>query len=428
VRSLRGCWSALPLLLACLVCSPATAEEKSVAALKQRIVELEARLADLERLVGDIRSPDALEVAVVEPQREPVEPGDAVKASPPQSIEIGGALRFNLLYRDDLESSVGKRGESGLDIFRLNVDGAIDRLLVSAEYRFYPFMDVLHHGWVGYRFADDGQLEAGITQVPFGLLPYAAHNAWFGVPYYIGMADDYDIGVKYHRQDGPWNAALAFFKGEELGDASNLERYSFDLVRVDDQQNEESNQFNARLAYTFGLGSSCETEVGGSMQLGEVYNDRTDNRGDRWAGAAHIDSRCGRWNFQLQGAAYDYAVENPSGIDRDTVRMGAFAGSYDVASEGRVLVANVAYNLPPRWTFIDSITCYNDYSWLDKSLSGARDSHINTLGCAVGSGPLFSYFDYILARNMPYFGEGSLAAGGEDDWQSRLNINIGYYW
>ncbi|WP_020207792.1 porin [Gilvimarinus chinensis] len=391
--------------------------QAQIEALKQRIEVLESQQSKVVEQNLELAELPAerKEAAVINKVEEP-------------AIDIGGALRFNLIYRDDVDASVGKKGESGLDVFRFNVDGKIDDFLISAEYRFYAYMNVIHHGWVGYEFEDQSQLQLGISQVPFGLLPYASHNAWYGVPYYVGLADDYDMGIKYVRNDGPWSSQLAFYKNEELNDATNLDRYGFDLVRVDEQQNEETNTVNGRLAYTFGLDSGCETELGASIEAGQIYNTTTDSSGDRYAGAAHLDSRCGRWNFQLQGTTYEYDAKDPSGVDPSTVRVGAFAGSYDIDSDADVMVANVAYNVPSPWRLIDSLTCYNDYSRLSKSIAGAVDSEINTTGCAIGSGPIFTYVDYILAKNMPYFGAGSLAAGGEDDWQGRFNINIGYYW
>ncbi|UTF58593.1 porin [Gilvimarinus sp. DA14] len=392
--------------------------------LQEQIEILQQRIEALERQQNSVAEQN---LGAVELAAEREDASEAKEADEPP-IHIGGALRFNVIYRDDVDASVGKKGESGLDVFRLNVDGKLNDFLISAEYRFYAYMNVIHHGWVGYEFDDDSQLQVGISQVPFGILPYASHNAWYGVPYYVGLADDYDMGVKYVRSDGPWSSQLAFYKNEELNDATNLDRYAFDLVRVGEQQNEETNTFNGRLAYTFGLDSGCETEVGASVEVGQMYNASTDSNGDRYAGAAHLDSRCGRWNFQLQGTSYEYDAKDPAGVDPSVVRVGAFAGSYDIDSDADVLVANIAYNLPSPWRLIDSLTCYNDYSLLDKSIHGAVNSEINTTGCAIGSGPLFTYVDYIMAKNMPYFGAGSLAGGGEDDWQGRFNINIGYYW
>lgn len=430
-----------------------TGTDYSTEALLKRIEALEERLRKLENqdqgagdesppVVAEWSQSSAVQVSTEDiiPRRGPAdELSDAVPgtermavtdqpAEPEPSIHVGGALRFNLVHRDFVDASDGKRGESGLDVFRLNIDGELNNILISAEYRFYSYMNTIHHGWLGYEFSDKSQLQVGIHQVPFGLLPYAAHNAWFGVPYYLGLADDYDMGVKYVRNDGPWNTQLAFYKNEELNDATSLDRYSFDLVRSGNQQNEQTNQLNARVAYNVGAGTACETELGGSAQVSEVYNEDTNSRGDHWAAALHLDSRCGRWNFQLQGIRYSYSPANPAGVPDNVVRVGAFGSSYDIAAKGRILTANVAYNFDSPWPQIDQITCYNDYSRLFKDLSGSIDSQINTLGCAIGSGPLFTYIDYIFANNMAFFGNGSMAGGGEDTWRSRFNLNIGYYW
>ena len=428
MRRVNGDWRMYGLAALLLAMPLQAVADESVEALRAELERLKARIEQLEReRANPVREVD-LGSAVSGTERvsqdseatEPVEP----------DVHVGGALRFNMVHRDFSETSKGKRGESGLDVFRLNVDGEIDNILVSAEYRFYSYMHTLHHGWIGYQFNDDSQLQFGVHRVPFGLQPYPAHNAWFGVPYYVGLGDDYDMGIKYQREDGPWQWQVAFYKNEELNDATSPERYSFDLVRNGDQQNEEINQWNGRGAYTFGLGTACETEVGGSLQAGEVYNATTDRRGDHWAAAAHLDSRCGRWHFQVSGIRYDYNPINPEGVSSDSVQVGAFAGTYDIASNADILVTNVAYNLPSPWKRIDSITCYNDYSQLFKDETGARDSRINTLGCAFGMGPLFTYVDYIFANNMAYFGDGSLAGtgAGDDDWHSRFNVNIGFYW
>lgn len=451
-RRRLGRYPGATLLLVCIASGPASAAEpdsrvdalqQEVEALRERLEQLEARLAEEQSDAGADGDEDA--VVATEALAETGEagslegPGEAVPgtervedeaATEPADtdIHIGGALRFNLVHREFSPASRGKLGESGLDLFRLNVDGELSNILISAEYRNYAYMQTLHHGWVGYQFEDESRIQFGIHQVPFGLLPYAAHNAWFGVPYYAGLADNYDMGVKYQRDDGPWSTQLGFYKNEELNDVGNLDRYGFDIVRVGEQQNEEINRSNARLAYTFGRGSGCELETGGSLQRAELHNTVTGRSGDHWAAAAHLDARCGRWNLQLQGSRYDYNPVNPAGVDDSTMRLGAFAGSHEIAASGDIAVANLAYNFDPPWRSIDQLICYNDYSRLSKDIAGARDSQINTLGCAVGTGPIFTYVDYILARDMPFFAGGSMAGGGDDDWHGRFNINIGFYW
>jgi hypothetical protein len=350
---------------------------------------------------------------------------DSEKTNP---VTFGGALRFNYFVKDFDESIRTRRGDMGFDIFRINADGNFDQLFLSAEYRFYSYMSTIHHGYVGYKFDNNRQVQGGITKVPFGLLPYAAHNFWFGVPYYLGFSDDYDSGVKYITQTGSWDLRAAFFKNAELGDAGNLERYSYDPVTTGTATNEETNTFNGRAAYTFNKGSGCEHEVGLSGQWGQLFNIDTGKKGTHWAGAAHLDSHCGRWNFQLQTLRYGFAPKNPPGIPSDTVTLGAFAGSYDAAARGNVYLFNAAYNVPPPWPQIKLLTCYNDYSVLNKDKASFSNSYLNTTGCLINTGPTYIYVDIIRARNMVFFSDGSLAGGGSDDWHTRFNINFGIYW
>jgi hypothetical protein len=387
-------------------------------ALKERLEQLEARLEASEQ-----NSDRAAKEAVTET--------DTDTQVAKEDFTIGGALRFIYVWKDFDAATETRRGDIGLDLFRLNVDGQHNNILLSTEYRFYSYMNTIHHGWIGYDFGDAGQAQAGITQVPFGLLPYAAHNFWFGIPYYIGLADDYDAGIKYLRNSGPWNLQLAAFKNAELGNAADLERYSFDPAVVSGNplaQNEQTNTFNARLAYTLGQETGCSHELGGSAMWGELYNRATDDKGDYWATALHSDSRCGRWNFQFEAGRYEFDPRNAPGVSNETITLGAFAGSHEIAAKANFGVVNVAYNLPVTWPGISSLTCYNDFSVLDKDPDSFENSYINTTGCAIGSGPLFTYVDIIRGRNALFFGNGSLAGGGDDDWNTRFNINVGYYW
>jgi hypothetical protein len=221
---------------------------------------------------------------------------------------------------------------------------------------------------------------------------------------------------------------LAFFKNAELGDAANLDRYSYDPVTTDTARNEETNTVNARVAYTFGRDSDCSNEVGVSGQWGRLYNPDTEDSGHQWAAAGHLDSRCGRWNVQLEGGRYAYSPRNPNGISADSITLGAFGGTYDVAAKGNFAVVNVAYKVPVAWQGVDLLTCYNDFSVLDKDKGSFAGSYINTTGCAVGVGPTFTYIDVIRGKNAVFFDNGSLAGNGNNDWNTRFNINLGYYW
>ena len=54
-----------------------------------------------------------------------------------------------------------------------------------------------------------------------------------------------------------------------------------------------------------------------------------------------------------------------------------------------------------------------------------EDTVMNVLGVAVSAGGLYTYFDLVTAKNQPFVG-GTLA-GNSGDYNTRFNINIGYY-
>ncbi|MEX2489180.1 MAG: hypothetical protein WD356_06570 [Pseudomonadales bacterium] len=431
------CLSACGLLTVIGFISPVAAHdsglEEELQSLRERVAALEQALErqssssipkpmpGLQEQVVSTQKWQSDEVATREPEPE--------QSRPEQSaFDLGGALRFTY-YDSDFDDNVeDTRGRAGLDIIRLNAAGEFNQFELAAEYRFYPFMNTIHHGWLKYRFDEQREIEGGITQVPFGLLPYAAHNFWFGIPYYLGFADDYDLGIKYRHDAGPWSTQLGFFKNEELGDSTNLDRYSFDPVSVGDARNEETNTVNLRTVYTHNTGPLCTHEAGVSGQYGELYNRDTRKDGSHWAIAGHLDTRCGRWNLQLEYGRYNFEPENPAGVDDNVIRLGAFATSYDIAAEGQFAVANIAYNIPVNWPGVDLLTCYNDFSVLDKRASQFDNSWLNTTGCLLSTGFIFTYIDVIRGKNAPFIGNGSLAGGGTDEWDTRFNINLGIYW
>lgn len=343
-------------------------------------------------------------------------------------VKLGGALRFNYYIRDFNKGQKTRRGDLGFDIFSISAKGKFGRLYLSADYRFYSYMNAIHHGYVGYRFSRHLKAEAGITRVPFGLLPYAAHNYWFGVPYFMGLSGAYNSGVKFIERRGAWNAQLAFFKNGAIGNAADLNRSSYDPVTVGVAANEQTNTVDGRLAYTIGKDSGCENEVGLSAKRGQLFNVDTGRNGKAWAGALHLDSHCGRWNFQFETARYGFDPVNPPDVPRDTITLGGFAGSYAASARGELFVANVAYNLPVSWPGLKLLTCYNDFSMLHKDVAGFSNSSINTTGCLLHVGPTYTYIDLIRAHNMVYFGNGSLAGGGTGGWKTRFNVNFGIYW
>ncbi|MEK8021518.1 MAG: hypothetical protein VSS75_031970 [Candidatus Parabeggiatoa sp.] len=346
-------------------------------------------------------------------------------------LKLGGVLGLNYSYRDFADESETKFGDTGFDSLTLKLDAKHGDFSLSTSYMWFSYMDILYHGWVGYDFSKTSQLQVGVTQVPFGILPFASNNWWWGINHYLGLEGDHDFGVKWVYDPKPFNVQLAFFKNAEWGNPNKHERYFYDVVTQDEQANEETNQLNGRIAYTIEHGDLGSTEIGFSGEYGQLYNRLTDDTGDHWAGDIHLMGQYGRFNLKLELAKYKYDPKNPIGMSRETILMGGLGDAYPVASEGTVVVANVAYDVPINGSVVKSLTFYNDYGVLLKGEEGFEDSHLNITGCLIKTGPINTFVEFIAGKNMPYVGapiESAFAAGNpEANWEKRFHINMSYH-
>jgi hypothetical protein len=443
---------------------------EEIKALRSKVTEMgamEKRLAELETIVAAQQAQSATAATkptatttLDEKSRPMIKEAVEEVFEEKHPIHVGGALRVNYGYQDWNERKDDTYGDAAFELFRLNIDGEIKDWIVSAGYRFYPGYDfhTIHHGYVGYNVSDKWQVQAGVHQVPFGLQPFASHNFWFSGAYYVGLEDDYDMGIKGLYNDGPLNLTLAFYKNGELGNASDTERYSTDVifnVANDDSDfdfdnndgaqvdgNEETNQVNARLAYTIDHGDLGNTEFGVSGEWGQLYNNITRDTGDHWATGLHMNGNYGNWNVQLEYVSYEYAPENPESveypkdsgkfisIDDDIITMGCFGGSWGVPAEAEIGIVNVAYTIPMNLTWLDSITLYSDNTFIDSAAGNQPNSWQNVVGASLASGPIYTNIDVISAENMIFSGGNMVdkTVDNNDERTTRFNLNVGYYW
>ena len=153
------------------------------------------------------------------------------------SIDFGGALRYNYYVKswDGQEANRDKGGDFDLDTIRFEADGSYSDLDISAEYRFYAGYHMLHHGYIGWNHTETSKFLLGVSQVPFGIQPYASHNWFFDVGYYVGLEDDYDAGLQWLTYGDNWDLKLGFFKNDEgnyTGNSMDSARYSYDVVNA----------------------------------------------------------------------------------------------------------------------------------------------------------------------------------------------------
>ena len=354
----------------------------------------------------------------------------AVEADEQQDgINVSGTVRVNFAYKDYSESSKDKGGDLAFDMAAIKFNGKLGDWGLASEYRFYDGWQALRYGYGFYDFNSDWQLQFGVNQVPFGNPGFISNSFWFGVPYYLGFEDDYDLGVKGVYSSGAWGTEIAFYKNAEYG-AGRADRYSTDLysgiVNGTEYNNEETNQLNFRQTYEMSY-EGGRTVFGASVEFGQIYNNKTGNNGDRYAVALHVDSSYQGWNLQLQAMQYDYDAADA--VDSNKIAVAAYNWQYEIAAKAQAYSVNIAKTLSTDW---GSLKFYNDFGMVtpDVADDSYDTSYQNVTGCAIAAGATYTMVDFIVGKNMYAStrdnGHVGLPEVG-DSWDKRININFGYY-
>jgi len=352
------------------------------------------------------------------------------------SINVGGAVRFQYSNEGYDRDNRERGGDLDFDVFRLNFDGQVKDIQLSAEWRWYQYMNVVHHAWLGYDFTEASSIKIGIQQVPFGVRPYNSHSFFFSSNFYVGLEDDYDTGLNYEYKRDGWSFDLGYYFNDELGGidgyvSNRNDRYSYDVVGVrntgegiydapdDNSTMAEAATWNSRIAYKLNVSDSVNVEAGLSGQYGQLVS-ATENIGDRNAYAAHLVINIDRWNLQLQSTRYEYNLET----DEEAIVVGSYAFNDTIAAKADTYTANLAYSLPVNLGPVSNLTFYNDYSIVKNKSSDLKDTMMNVTGVLVSAGSLYTYIDFVRAQNQPFIG-GSMA--GDGGVHHRVNANFGFY-
>lgn len=385
-----------------------------------------------------------------------------------EGFTFGGAIRYNIASENYESEPTTTNTYATWDTWRLNVDGSMGGINLSFEYRFYPTFNThfIHHGYFGYDFSDNLNMQLGVTQVPFGNLTFNSHSWWFLTPYYVGLEDDYDMGVKFDYDISEnLNLKAAYFRqaepaGPSYGSASfggpAAGTYSYNVINDDGSIRpsgtpaslRELNQFNARLGYMLFEG----TEIGVSGQIQGLHNSELDDTEYGHAMSIHANSNFGDFNFKFQYTNYDYAAKDNEGNTVDVVQMGAYGDQYygdGVAARADMISLGLAYGIDVDMGPISNIQPYIDYTIMTKDGSmevegeeyDFADSHMLVPGFLITSGNIFTYVDFAMGKNHAWltdsfgtgFGAGHTDGNGvpnttdDMDWNLRFNINMGYY-
>lgn len=422
-----------------LVASTAAADDMSAAtgnpSTQQILQELEQLKQRVEKLQADLERERERNDQLAEKQKQATAKAskaqELAEAAQP-SIDVGGAVRFNYTVADNDEANKDRGGDLNFDTFRLNFDGEIGGAILSAEWRWYEYMSVIHHAWVGYEFTDDLIARAGVFQVPFGVLPYNSHNFYFSSLYYVGLEDNYDFGVGTTYEPGDWRFDLALLKNDERG-GSSTESYSANVVGYNyhdtgaidadggAKNSQAVNTLAARAEYDYQVSDKLTLKPGASLKYGQIDGDTSGGDGDYYAAAAHLVADYDRWNLQLQYTDWEYDLDDPNA---EFINYGYYNGLYTGPLSAKAVTANVAYTLPVEWGPVTSLSFYNDYSLIFDKNADFEDTYMNVTGMAVSAGGIYAYFDIINGENQPFVANGMTSDG---DANTIFNINVGYY-
>ncbi|MCY3825765.1 MAG: hypothetical protein OXG10_00050 [Candidatus Dadabacteria bacterium] len=409
-------------------------------ALKQHIEYLEG---ELELTRQKLAESEALAVA-----EQPEEP----KKSP---IRIGGAMRANHAYGD----YDGRRGEnigdSDFELMRLNVDLDYNGVIGRAEYRYYDDYSMMHTAWLGYTSDGFGTLKAGIVRVPFGPGAWGVSNSWFfDQHYYVGLSDDMDLGVRWTRAFGDLTVDLAYYledEGHWDGSSKDSARYSYDPVKWSSTADaegtveagatngfEERHQVNLRLIYSTGsIG-----DIGMSFQYGGLEGTGVDDSGaSHLAVSAHAVTPLRDFSLHSQISYYNYDItdDTPWGTG-DLIPMGAFNFAWPVASEAWIPAVSLRYNgiNAADISWLDGVTPYVEWSSIMNKKGDLNSSSLWTFGTMWYWGSLYIYTELGLSDGNYFvggegddyssiYGVNDFGASGNNEWQKRFNVNVGYY-
>ncbi|MCC5854683.1 MAG: carbohydrate porin [Idiomarina sp.] len=361
---------------------------------------------------------------------------DSIASTPSEDgITLGGAVRFQYVLADYDSGQKSRGGDLGFDIFRLDFNGRMGDVILSAQYRWFEYMDAFRHAYFGYHFTEEWQGQAGIVIQPFGVMPYNSHSYFFNSTFYVGLEDNPGAGIRFLRRSEHWDLDFAFILNDELGGSTGFvrslaDRYNYDVVGIrlpgegiyDDplQLAGENNTFMTRVARKWHFDETRMLELGVSAQIGD-FHDGEQSVGDRRNYGVHAVYNTGPWEFHAQYATYDYKLD----IENIGVVLGAYAYFDTIPTSADIYTGNIAYNLPVSLGPISHLTFYNNYSLITNKRGLNDDTTMNVLGVAVTAGGMYTYIDLVTAKNQPFIGGTIGEDGGSTN--TRFNINFGYY-
>lgn len=353
---------------------------------------------------------------------------------PKLKVDLGGTLRFNYNYSSWKPNQKKRGGDFGYDVFRINVDAMYKKLELHLDQRFYAASSggtFLKYGWFQYNLNKKSHLKFGLIPTYFGTQPFNSNSWFFSLPYYLGFEDDYDMGLSYDYKNDKIELDIGFYKNAETlnfsdNDPISDSRYSYDFSG----RNMEINQLNFRFNYK--IEEKIKHNIGTSFQYGGIWNIDTQDIGTQAALGIHHDMSYKRWNLKSQLTIYENKPKNLEGESNDIIEMTAYGSPYNTAAKATIYSIALAYKIPIKKDILDEVKIYNDYAYMDKFVKSWEDTQMNVTGILLSAKSVYIHFDYALGLQHPWLGpqySDALSTGDtSNSWESRFNINIGFYY
>lgn len=373
------------------------------------------------------------------------------------NTNLGGSIRANYVLGDYVKTGTGaaQRGGDGgnmvLDVFTVKAKSNWEHFETTLEYRWYNGYNFFHTAMLEAK-AFGGSMKLGVTRVPFGVGAFGPANSWFfDQHFYLGLADDMDLGVHFSKNYETLSVDMAYFFSSEWqgkGASTSSSRYGYDIVNENNKNGlyEEEHQLNLRIVKSVKLG--FEFHPGASVQYGQLSGiNGLSEDSDALAIALHTKINLSQWTFLIQGTHYYYDAQYSAlakttlGVDDDLIGMGAYDFAWPVASKGRIFSTAIAYTWKDVLNIAESVTLYHDYSLLikDGDLAGKsfNDSALSVIGLSIANKGWYIYVDHGFSNGNYFVGNegdnysnndvGDFGVNGNNKWNKRLNINFGYY-
>lgn len=353
------------------------------------------------------------------------------------SFTLYGNVWLNYAIQPWLSTPAQQYGGFSFNQARLGVLADWRGFSMHMELRFFTWMIVMRQAWIQYEW-EDNAVQAGLIQRPWGRQPWSSDSWWFTLGWYVGLADDYDLGVKYTKDNDRYRLDVMYSVQDAAGFLDPTARWATDLTPSGEQQNRQFSTGSARFLWKFQHGEGSETRIGAFGSIGLMQNAVTGENGNRWYAGATYHGDYDGWRPLVQFTRQEFNPNNPDEVngvqvDDRVVRVSQFVEFRDMAAKAWLFNVNLAKHIPFNRKYLQALVPYIEWSWFMKDEDDFADSHLITPGLQIQMYNVWLWFDILIGRNAVFMNDSpeqsGIGAGGirPDRFEVRPNLQIQFY-